>query len=1281
MCIDEEFLLDEHFEIETVECLDGTDELQLKPFLSCSRDLSFKCEETLCPSDTSFNCGDGTCLVYPLFQTLLMCSNKRNQIYNYQFSWHNLENLYYPHCFKILMCASTSWSLRDFDMYCKSFCNSSEECRLQTLRQCSSAFIAPIVPIWRGHVKYGYFSNQTSIKRFETEPHFIYYDQNLCSHIISTFTLENSTCLHLNRSNSSFMTDIFELFRSCDSPLGSGNESTCFDSIMLHCPKTKKCIPKRRILDGISDCYHAFDESVFSNSCTFNDKSRFQCTSEQKCLSSLLVNDGHEHCLNGEDEFELNRIKTTIHQISFSMICDGYVDLLSNKNESDETNCEFWPCVNPTTRCNDFWDCPKGIDEVNCSTIFQCPPNHHPCLLSTNGTMGCLHIDRIEDGFIDCLGSTDERTHCQQESEDFILKNYRCWNSTQCVSFTSVCRYCDHIKDKNLLCNTNNETVRAIIQYFNSRDMNISHKKTPFSLQSSTDFPPKQSSLFNHKQMPISMITTNEMSRKTPINDRRLWFCNKGFLILVGKNESEECLCPENYYGDLCQYQNQRVSLTIRLYQENLIKLNIIGIIIRLVDQNAFVHSFEQLTHIPRIDCNTKYNLHLLFHHRPKHLTTNYSIYIDIYDKFHLNYLTSWIYPVKLLFLPVNRLSVQLRIPAKSNCHLICIHKYFQSLIQQSMKSCRCLNQLTIKNQCNCSPQSICVDFKGNRAICLCSLNTTGSRCYLKSICQLKNPCLNGGICIAYDSRHSPTNFTCLCPNGYFGEICDQADVKIDISFLNIEIPSSALIHFIRIAQFHPYKSNIEPIQTTMFQKIRFNEYFLSLNMSQPFHLLFIQLQNDFYLSVLQHEYKPSIVISTEIPSSQRCPFIGELINNNYTFLHRIKFYHQICAKYIELPCFHDNSTFMCLCTDRRDANCFHFNYNTTYRCSNHDYCTNDAHCFQDHRSCPTKVLCVCQQCFYGDQCQFSTQHFGLSLDSILAYHISPHLKFTEQSLPVKLSIILSTILFLIGFLSGILSNLTLRMKLNQQTGCDLYLFASSITSILIIVFLYIKIWFLILSQMQIITWRLSRNSTILHHIHFDKRISRQIAKITIILSCIIISLSIIHDPIHRHLVDDFEEERTWCILKLTPQMEIYNRFINLFHFLVPFSINFILTIGIMFISAKHRSSVRRQVNFKEQFKKQIFRHKHLLFSSFFLIILALPRLILSFLSNCMKSPKEYQLFLFTYFISFIPPILHFFIFVLTSQIYKQQFYTMIRRKSNQFLRCLFPYRIFPQIN
>ena len=77
---------------------------------------------------------------------------------------------------------------------------------------------------------------------------------------------------------------------------------------------------------------------------------------------------------------------------------------------------------------------------------------------------------------------------------------------------------------------------------------------------------------------------------------------------------------------------------------------------------------------------------------------------------------------------------------------------------------------------------------------------------------------------------------------------------------------------------------------------------------------------------------------------------------------------------------------------------------------------------------------------------------------------------------------------------------------------------------------------------------------------------------------------------------------------------------------------------------------------YKRSFVKQFEKHKHLLIGPIVLVILALPRLIITFISKCMKSADDVWLYLIGYYISFVPTILSFMIFVLPSKFYRQEF-------------------------
>ncbi len=69
----------------------------------------------------------------------------------------------------------------------------------------------------------------------------------------------------------------------------------------------------------------------------------------------------------------------------------------------------------------------------------------------------------------------------------------------------------------------------------------------------------------------------------------------------------------------------------------------------------------------------------------------------------------------------------------------------------------------------------------------------------------------------------------------------------------------------------------------------------------------------------------------------------------------------------------------------------------------------------------------MCQSCFYDTQCHFSTSEFGLSLDSILGYHILPNISFNHQPSIIKISLTLTLIFIIAGLINGILSRMTFK--------------------------------------------------------------------------------------------------------------------------------------------------------------------------------------------------------------------------------------------------------------
>ena len=146
--------------------------------------------------------------------------------------------------------------------------------------------------------------------------------------------------------------------------------------------------------------------------------------------------------------------------------------------------------------------------------------------------------------------------------------------------------------------------------------------------------------------------------------------CHRGLDLQVWLDKQKNlttnvCLCPPSSYGSQCQYQNQRISLTLQFYvTSDSLQIPFI-IIVSLIDNTneRIIHSSEQFTYLPMKNCKRKYNIYLLYSTRPKDPSKEYSIHIDIYEKITLNYRASFIKTLNFPFLPVHRLAYILDIP------------------------------------------------------------------------------------------------------------------------------------------------------------------------------------------------------------------------------------------------------------------------------------------------------------------------------------------------------------------------------------------------------------------------------------------------------------------------------------------------------------------------------------------------------------------------------------------------------------------------------------------
>ena len=451
------------------------------------------------------------------------------------------------------------------------------------------------------------------------------------------------------------------------------------------------------------------------------------------------------------------------------------------------------------------------------------------------------------------------------------------------------------------------------------------------------------------------------------------------------------------------------------------------------------------------------------------------------------------------------------------------------------------------------------------------------------------------------------------------------------------------------------------------------------------------------YLAFIQNHSNQSMKIKQTIKPIDRCPNITELFNQTFIQWHlirRIKYYHLPCQN---LSCFHDD-VHLCLCYQfgqKRLANCFKFNHEMSFNCYGQSECENNGQCFQDHIDCPQRSICLCQPCYYGRRCELNTNGYSLSLDGILGYHIHSNRNLNQQPFIIKISLILTIMFMCIGLINSILSIITFKNKIICEVGCGIYLLTLSIITLLIILIFGLRFSILLLIQMTIISNRtflliqchffefilriclclvqwfnvciaIERTITVLQKTRFNKKKSKQTAKYIICILIIFTILTCIHDGIYRRLIieenddddddDNNNKKHIWCVNNYGNNLQIYDFIIHTFHLCIPFLINIISPIILIISKSNQQRIIQNSRLYIDIFYEQFQLYKNLIIAPIVLVILALPRLIIIFLFKCMQSTNDVWLYLIGYFISFIPSMLTFIIFILPSKFYKEEF-------------------------
>ena len=1248
---------------------------------------------------------------------------------------------------------------------CQDICE-YDKCRLLINETCPDITITLSAPLLFGHVRVGYFK-QTSITSYRRPPDLVCYDERLCdgflSNNVTLYKYNNQTCRRtadtsvsfgqFGRQSSTFGEHIKSLnkwFQQCNIILYE-DVDLCTGSSIYRCKDSTKCIPIYKLCDDIDDCYKKDDEncSLTNEVCSpIESNLLFKCPLSNKCISLNKVGDSRCDCRYNnkyqlcEDELssscQINQYDTcnehakndmTRKAITFSTICDGFQELepivINGMNHTDETECEFWHCNNTYTRCNGFWNCLNGIDEMNCdkNPLINCPLNHHICLKPRTFQLICLPLEKVNDGNIDCLGATDESTKCVFADNYLFSYSFYCdaINNEECIDINLIC-YSNCIKENaNQFCNLASD-LSFLTNCRDINNLNDSYIHQYFC--SLPNYLLKVQLGYFALDEPLTNKQPDKVPELKPIEQTFSYNfeCHRGYPLRFHFDPNQIiCLCPPSYYGDYCQYQNQRVTLTLQFQPYADSRRTIFSIIVQLIDNTTqrIIHSSKKLTYVYIKHCQTKFNFYLTYSTRPKLSNRTYSIHIDIYEKNNLEYRGSLFTPLKLSFLPVQRLAYVLTIPKNNQFNKItypCIHgqciKYAENTSESTF--CRCKPGWTgkycsIPYNCSCALNLYCAGIEANgRSICICPLDRWGPRCLLSNT---NLGCLNNGQYVLIDDDMvSEKKFFCICPQGFTGDRCELENVKIIVSFdteIDLTSADSMVVHFIEMQIGNPVRNG------STFQSIPLYQKEITIQWSRPFHIIFTELSNkNYYLIAVEKNYNRSRIIRKTLLSSDRCGHLNEYVNDtiaNFAPIRRIKYYHLPCQK--SISCFYDQDHF-CLCQQfgsQRIANCFPFDTNLVHNCFKLSTCQNNGQCTQDDVHCPQTFRCACRNCSYGSLCQFKSSLFDLSLDGIIGYHIQPNVRLIHQPTIVKITLSFIIIIALVGIINGILCFIIFQSHETRKVGCGYYLYASTITSFLTSIMLILKFSILLHAQMGTITNRiflniqcysfdyllevclnmdrwlngfvaLERAFSVIKGVSFNQKKSIQIAKYTICCLTLLTILSNIYDPIHRQLADDNSNEnqkRIWCIVSYSSQLLVFNQFIHMFHFFVPFILNIIAPLIIIILATKRRRNLHTDQSLHQIFYEQIHQNRHLLISPCILIILSLPRLIISFLAGCMQTNTSPWIYLIGYLVSFLPSMLIFIIFVLPSKLYQGEFSKSTKQYQRSLRRLLSCLRCF----
>ena len=869
-----------------------------------------------------------------------------------------------------------------------------------------------------------------------------------------------------------------------ESWLGTGRKLTslyCNDQREDECPFLRQYIDQSWTMLNASETgatlqlpFRSYCDT-FENLATREDESFSECRQwwicreDQRrcgtgqCIEHSWLNDGEWDCPDASDEYEWleHRAQATLRQAS----------------RQNFTNRSYFI---PST-CNE-------------SHPFLCLSSR-----ATRQGFSCLNFSQIGDGQIDCAGALDERVILQSCPDSSIVGNrFLCPSTNTCIPYHLHCfvdQRCPNPSDDELWCSRqssaeNSRDAKDFVcfdgRYFPggrcSRSAECLFAEDEYmcdylSSYSRTFIPFREekriSPEIRAKSLPLSLYPSNVKIEQSltqwiqplppPIHVRSNiselpYWCNRG-LGLLSVDGSALCFCPPQYFGEKCEYHQDRLSVLIflnvsqssysleRTHPSILFKLLVLLVVddrVLLSDQFQLFASYE----LDRTPTEQKDNLIIHFVY-PRWLSFRnrpFSIRFQLYRTPGRGeqpvLLGVWQYPVRFGHLPVFRLAKVLYLrdsnpclsspcPPNARCHrLLNNNSAFLCLCKSNFAGKNCSEEDSRCLQGYCSQGSLCEASSFSFPLCVCPSDRFGVRCSLEHDACHSSPCQNSGGCFP-DFR--PDRVICLCTREYFGFYCQWKRVFIELSLSTDLSHRGVTIQFFEIDHL---SLDLIPLDQKVFRTVPQQIEYLHYNTFVMSGIVLGKLSSsekdlstpaDLYLlSVFLDVF--SVRGRTALSSENRCSHLHSFSSVDSSPIR----YHHICIADRTRLCFRDDE-YLCICADNHSrVECFLYDDHLD-RC---EHCLSGGRCLQGDRERLDDFLCLCPECHSGRQCQFSSQSFTITLDQLF---------FNDLLSERKLLFILFPLLgFVFALPSNVFSFCTFRRRNCLRNGCGHYLLCLS---------------------------------------------------------------------------------------------------------------------------------------------------------------------------------------------------------------------------------------------